>query len=332
MKVLITGVAGFIGYHVAKRLINDEHDVVGVDNFDSFYSPSLKRARLNRLLPMRGFQFFEGDINCEAFVEELFNNASPQQVIHLAAQVGVRHSMGAPTHFCKTNMGGFINVIERCRENRISHFLYASSSSVYGSASHLPFSPQSDSDHPVSIYAATKKSNEILAHAYSTAFGLPTTGLRLFTVYGPWGRPDMAPSLFAHALLAGKVITLFDRGTMTRDFTFVDDVVEVISRTLYIRHPDGTQYRLYNVGTGTARPVVDVVSLLEKYLNVRACVVLADHQPGDVLHTAASTDLLLTELGYRPLTTLEDGLKELAAWYSAYGREEAQNVSATDLL
>lgn len=332
--VLVTGAAGFIGYHVAARLLADGERVVGIDNLSPYYDVGLKRARLERLSSLPGFDFRKIDISDRAAVPELFASVRPSSCVHLAAQAGVRHSLDQPHAYLDANLAGMLNILEGCRQHPVAHLIFASSSSVYGSNPVLPFSVRQGVDHPLSLYAATKKSNELMAHAYSHLFGIPTTGLRFFTVYGPWCRPDMAMILFAKAITEGRPIQLFNHGEMLRDFTYIDDVVEGIVTLLRMPPaPDarwdavsgdpGTSsapYRLFNIGNHRPVKLPYVIELLEKELEKKALIENLPMQAGDVQATFADIDDLHALTGFWPRTNIEAGIKQFVAWYRAYTR------------
>ena len=309
MKVLVTGVAGFIGMHCAQRLTARGEEVVGVDNLSPYYSVQLKRDRLKQLR----IAFHEIDIADEAALSSLFEREKPEAVLHLAAQPGVRYSLENPAVYVQTNLVGFANLLECCRRHPPRHLVFASSSSVYGT-NPVPWSESQNVDHPVSLYAATKKSNELMAHVYSHLFGLQTTGLRYFTVYGPWGRPDMSAMLFANAILDGKPIAVFNHGDMQRDFTYVDDIVEGTLRVL-----DRPQrYAIYNIGNHQPVGLLDYIAALERALGKKARLEMKPMQPGDVKSTYADTTALARAVGFAPSTPLEQGLQRFAAWFKQY--------------
>jgi UDP-glucuronate 4-epimerase len=320
--VLVTGVAGFIGFHVARQLLAEGRGVVGLDSLTNYYDPDLKRARLARLRGDSRFSFAHTDLADRMAVSELFASQRFTIVIHLAAQAGVRHSISHPHAYVDANLEGFVNVLEGCRHNDCGHLIYASSSSVYGANAKVPFSVDDRTDHPVSLYAATKKANEVMAYSYSHLYGLPVTGLRFFTVYGPWGRPDMAYFLFTKAILEGAPITLFNHGQMRRDFTYIDDVTRVVLRL--IEHvPQSNEKRLppariFNVGNHKPEDLMRVVSILEKELNLTAVKKLLPMQPGDVAETFADVDDLMGAVGFRPETSIEVGLRNFVAWYRGH--------------
>jgi UDP-glucuronate 4-epimerase len=337
MTVLVTGAAGFIGAAVCGQLLARGEQVVGVDNLNAYYDPALKRARLQRLeaqvtaTPAR-WRFDQLDIADGAAMAELFAAVRPRRVIHLAAQAGVRYSLENPCAYVQSNLVGMGHVLEGCRHQAVEHLVYASSSSVYGGNTNLPFSERQPVNHPVSLYAATKKANELMAHTYSHLYGLPATGLRLFTVYGPWGRPDMAPMLFARAILAGEPIRVFNHGRMRRDFTYIDDIVEGVIRCLdkpatANPHFDSSApdpatswapHRLFNLGNAQPEQLLDFIALLEQALGRPAIRQLEPIQPGDVEATAADTRALEAWVGFRPSTPLEVGVERFAAWYSEF--------------
>jgi UDP-glucuronate 4-epimerase len=330
--VLITGAAGFIGFALARRLLETERAVVGLDNINDYYDPALKKARLAVLSGFDNFKFHKVDLAERPAVERLFQEGKFGPVVHLAAQAGVRYSLQNPHAYVDANIVGFLNVLEGCRHRKTNHLVFASSSSVYGGNTHLPFSVHDNVDHPISLYAATKKANELMAHAYSHLYGLPATGLRFFTVYGPWGRPDMAMYIFAKAITEGQPIRLFNRGKMRRDFTYIDDVTEAVERVI-ARIPEQTEqrsngnldpststapWRIYNIGNNRTVEVPRVVTLLEQELGRTAKVELAPMQPGDVPETRADIDDLMRDVGFRPATPIEEGVGKFVAWYRGY--------------
>jgi UDP-glucuronate 4-epimerase len=319
MNVLVTGCAGFIGMHTAERLLAQGVAVVGVDNLDPYYEVTLKESRLARLAQHPGFRFERADLADAAATARLFLDARCTHVIHLAAQPGVRYSLVNPEAYLTNNVLAFGHVLEGCRNNGIAHLVYASSSSVYGANHTLPFSEDQRVDHPVSLYAATKKANELFAHSYSHLYALPTTGLRFFTVYGPWGRPDMAPMLFTKAILAGTPIRVFNEGRMRRDFTYVDDIVEALVRVLELPPAGGgAPYAIYNIGNHDAVELTAFIATLERLLGRSAIREYAPMQPGDVPATYAAIDRLAALTGFAPRTSLEDGLARFVAWYRGY--------------
>ena len=312
MRILVTGAAGFLGYHVAARLLALGHPVLGADNLNAYYDPRLKRARLRRLERWRGFEFTCVELGERSAAEALFEREPFELVVHLAAQAGVRYSINHPHAFLESNLAGFLNVLEGARRSRVGHLIYASSSSVYAGATHVPFETGDRCDHPVSLYAATKRANELMAHSYSHLFGVPTTGLRFFTVYGPWGRPDMAPWRFAEAIAQGRRIDIYNYGRMQRDFTYVDDVVEGVVR-LAERGPAG--YRLFNIGASAPVRLLDFVHALETAFGQRARKRFLPMQPGDVVATHADIQDLFGATGFRPATAIETGVERFVAWY-----------------
>ena len=330
-KVLVTGAAGFIGFHVARQLLANGREVIGVDNINAYYDPKLKEARVEILKRDSKFRFVKHDLADRAASAALFEQHRFPIVIHLAAQAGVRYSLQNPHAYIDANLEGFINVLEGCRHNGCRHLIFASSSSVYGANTKLPFSVRDNVDHPISLYAASKKANELMAHAYSHLYRIPATGLRFFTVYGPWGRPDMAMFIFAKAILAGEPIKLFNHGAMRRDFTYVDDVSQAIMR-LIDRPPQGqpgppadpatssAPWKIYNVGNNRPEDLMDVVSLLEKEFGRTAIKEMLPMQPGDVEATYADIAELERDVGFRPSTTIGEGIAWFAKWYREYHR------------
>jgi UDP-glucuronate 4-epimerase len=316
-KVLVTGVAGFIGMHCAQRLLARGDKVIGIDNLNDYYPVKLKRDRL-KLLKHKDFRFQQLDVAHPGALEKLFRKEKPRAVLHLAAQAGVRYSLENPAAYVQANLVGFGNLLECCRRHPPKHLVFASSSSVYGSNTKLPWSETDNVDHPVSVYAATKKSNELMAHVYSHLYGLRTTGLRYFTVYGPWGRPDMSPVLFARAIMHGKPIAVFNRGDMQRDFTYIDDVVTGTLRVLDRPRisPDG--YAVYNIGNHTPVALPDYIRTLERALGKKAKLKMLPMQPGDVKATYADTRALRKAVGFAPATPLQAGLERFATWFKQY--------------
>ncbi len=313
MKVLVTGVAGFIGMHCAQRLLERGDEVIGVDNLSSYYSVKLKKDRLARLKHRR-FRFHKLDIAKAKPLTSIFKRVKPDAVLHLAAQAGVRYSLENPAAYIQANVVGFANLLECCRAYPPANLVYASSSSVYGSNTKLPWSESHNVDNPVSLYAATTKSTELMAHVYSHVYGLNTTGLRFFTVYGPWGRPDMSPMLFANAITQGKSIQVFNRGDMQRDFTYVDDVVEGTLRVL----DKPTRYAVYNIGNHQPVQLLDYIAAMERALGKKAKLALKPMQPGDVKATYADTEALHKAVGFAPSTPLDQGLARFAEWFNSY--------------
>lgn len=319
MRILVTGAAGFIGMHCAAALLRRGHSVVGLDNLNPYYDPKLKRARLKQLEGRPGFSFVFADIADAAALERAFAHSPFDCVLHLAAQAGVRYSLENPRAYVEANVAGFLNVLEACRRYRVAHLCYASSSSVYGANTETPFREEDRVDRPVSLYAATKRAGELMASVYARLFGLRCTGLRFFSVYGPWGRPDMALFLFTRAILEGRPIQLFNGGDMLRDFTYIDDVVEAVVRIVERPYPpEAPNARLLNVGHGSPVNLLDFVRALERTLGRRATVELAPMQPGDVQATCASTERLAAEIGYAPQTSVEEGVARFVAWYLDY--------------
>ena len=336
MKLLVTGAAGFIGFHTARSLLDRGDEVVGVDNLNPYYDPALKLARLQILKQFRNFRFSELDIADRTAMEDLFRVEGFQRVIHLAAQAGVRYSVDHPHIYIESNIAGFLHVIEGCRRNAIEHLVYASTSSVYGANTDMPFRVQQSVDHPLTLYAATKKANELMAHSYSSLYGLPTTGLRFFTVYGPWGRPDMALFLFTKNILAGKPIDVFNYGHHRRDFTYVDDIVKgVIASMDKIAAPNPSwnsakpdsstsraPYRLYNIGNGHPVELLEYISILEKKLNRTAKMNFLPMQLGDAPDNWADVEALVRDVGYRPNTPVEVGVGNFVEWYLKHYRQD----------
>jgi UDP-glucuronate 4-epimerase len=328
--VLVTGAAGFIGLHVAQRLLQQGRAVVGLDNMNAYYDPALKEARLAVLKNHARFEFVKTDLTDVGGLTDLFERHRFARVIHLAAQPGVRYSIDRPRAYGSANLDGFLNILEACRHNGCGHLLYASSSSVYGNNAKVPFSVSDSVDHPVSLYAATKKANELMAHAYSHLYQLPCTGLRFFTVYGPWGRPDMAPYLFTDAIANGRPIKLFNNGKMRRDFTYVDDVAEAVVRLLdHVPRPGGSAdnpgtsaapWRVFNIGNNKPEDLMTVVGLFERELGRTSAKEYLPMQPGDVYETYADIDDLAREIGFRPKTSIEEGIRAFVAWYRDYHR------------
>ena len=329
MKILVTGAAGFIGYHVSERLLAQGHQVVGIDNLNDYYDVRLKEARLARLQPYPHFHFQKLDLADRAGMAELFAKGGFARVIHLAAQAGVRYSLDNPHAYADANLVGHLNVLEGCRHHGIEHLLYASSSSVYGLNRKTPFSPEDSVDHPVSLYAATKKANELMSHSYSHLYQLPTTGLRFFTVYGPWGRPDMALFKFTKAILQGQAIEVYNHGDMRRDFTYIDDIAEAVVRLSSVIPQADPQwsveagspatssapYRVYNIGNSQPVQLTAFIQELERALGVEAKMNLLPMQPGDVLETSADTSALEATIGFKPSTELSLGLTQFVSWY-----------------
>ena len=336
LRIIVTGAAGFIGFHLAKRLLSRGDEVIGIDNLNTYYDVKLKEARLEQLLKAPGFTWRKHDLKDRPATADLFTELKPEKVVHLAAQAGVRYSLTNPHEYIDSNLVAFTNILEGCRHNKVQHLVYASSSSVYGANTTMPFSIHDNVDHPLSLYAATKKANELMAHTYSHLFDLPTTGLRFFTVYGPWGRPDMALFLFTKAILAGQPIDVFNNGKMQRDFTYIDDIVEgvvrVIDRTAAPNpqwsgsDPDpGTSrapYRIYNIGNHSPVELMRMIEVLQKALGKEAKLNMLPMQPGDVPSTCADVKDLVNDVGFKPNTSIEAGVQNFVDWYlSFYGRE-----------
>jgi UDP-glucuronate 4-epimerase len=332
MKILLTGAAGFCGLHVARKLLASGHSVVGLDNLNDYYDPALKRARLRQLNPHVGFRFVEVDISDRMAVDALFATERFDRVVNLAAQPGVRYSLQNPHAYVQANLVGFVNILEGCRHTQVKHLVYASSSSVYGSNRKVPFSEDDSVDHPVSLYAATKKANELMAHTYSHLFGLPTTGLRFFTLYGPWGRPDMSPWLFTSAILEGRPINVFNNGKMRRDFTYVEDVAECTVRIAdsipMARESDdmaalspavsSAPYRIYNVGNHQPVELMTFIATLERALGKEAVKNFLPMQAGDLEATFADVQALSEAIGFLPNTSIDEGVDRWVQWYRDY--------------
>lgn len=335
MKILVTGAAGFIGSHVSQALLARGDVVVGADNLNDYYDVNLKYARLDWISEKdidNRFSFRKIDISNQAAIDELFVEEAFDKVVHLAAQAGVRYSIEAPREYIDSNIMGFTNILEACRHNHIKHLVYASSSSVYGANESIPFSVEDNVDHPVSLYAATKKANELMAHTYSHLYDIPTTGLRFFTVYGPWGRPDMSPFLFADAIINSKPLKVFNYGNHRRDFTYIDDIVEGVVRVLDVNaapninwsgmHPDPSSsrapWKLYNIGCSNPVGLLDYITTLENAFGKTTEKELLPLQPGDVPDTYADVQALIDDVGYQPATTLEQGVEKFAVWYKQY--------------
>ncbi len=336
MKILVTGVAGFIGSHLAHVLLNRGDAVVGVDNLNDYYDVRLKEARLSRLQGHPNFHFHKMDLADRSGCADLFNQIRPERVVNLAAQAGVRYSLTNPHAYVDANLVAFVNILEGCRHNGVEHLVYASSSSVYGANTTMPFSVHHNVDHPLSLYAATKKANELMAHTYSHLYSLPTTGLRFFTVYGPWGRPDMALFLFTKAITEGKTIDVFNEGRMRRDFTYVDDIVEGVVRVTdrvvsgnsewsgAVPDPGTSRapYKIYNIGNNNPVELMHLITTLERVLGVRAEMRMLPMQPGDVPATYADVDDLIRDVGFKPATPIETGVERFVAWYRKFYGEQ----------
>jgi len=332
MKVLVTGSAGFIGHALSHRLLQRGDEVIGVDNMNDYYDVNLKRARLQNLTGYTDFSFVEDSLEDNSAIQRVFKQEKPVKVVNLAAQAGVRYSLKNPHAYVASNIAGFTNILEACRHNAVEHLVYASSSSVYGATTTMPFSVSQSVDHPVSLYAASKKSNELMAHTYSHLFGLPTTGLRFFTVYGPWGCPDMALFIFTRKILAGEPIDVFNFGKHRRDFTYIDDIVEGVIRTLdHTAEPDmqwdsnspdpatsKAPYRLYNIGSNNPIELLRYIEIIEDCLGLKAQLNLLPMQPGDVPDTYADVSALETDVGYKPTTPVEQGVRQFIEWYKDF--------------
>lgn len=333
-KILVTGAAGFIGFHLAKRLLDSDFEVVGLDNLNDYYDVNLKTARLAQLEERNNFRFHKMGLEERDAINRFFKDEQFDIVVNLAAQAGVRYSIENPYAYIDSNIAGFINILEGCRHNGVRHLVYASSSSVYGANTKMPFSVHDNVDHPISLYAATKKANELMAHTYSHLYNLPTTGLRFFTVYGPWGRPDMALFLFAKAIIEGRPIDVYNHGRMQRDFTYIDDIVEGIFRVMN-KIPEANQawngeaadpgtssapYRIYNIGNNNPVELIRFIEVLENALGIKAIKNLLPLQPGDVSATYADVDDLMRDVGFRPSTSIEEGIGAFVAWYRAFYR------------
>jgi UDP-glucuronate 4-epimerase len=332
MKILVTGCAGFIGMHSALRLLTDGHEVVGIDSLNDYYDVKLKENRLKNLEALQDFEFHRFDLADLDGLKAVFARHRFDRVLHLAAQAGVRYSLINPQAYVSANLAAFINMLECCRAQQTAHFVYASSSSVYGANAKHPFSAHDATDHPVSLYAATKRANELMAHSYSHLFSLPTTGLRFFTVYGPWGRPDMSMALFTDAVLAGRPINVFNHGKMRRDFTYVDDIVEGVVRVLdhlpqatpvgHASYGDpassAAPFRVFNIGNNSPVPLMEMIGLIEEAVGKKALFNFMPMQPGDVVETSADTDDLEAAVGFRPATPLVEGVERYVAWHRVY--------------
>lgn len=332
MTLLVTGAAGFIGFHLSLYLLEQDFEVIGIDNLNDYYEPGLKQSRLDKLGPYPNFVFHQVDLKNKADIDKIFDRYRPTHVINLAAQAGVRYSIENPYAYVDSNLIGFMNILEACRNYPVKHLLYASSSSVYGGNTTVPFSTNDPVDHPVSLYAATKKANELMAHSYSHLYGIPTTGLRFFTVYGPWGRPDMAYFSFTKDILAGHPIKVFNHGKMERDFTYIDDIVEGVYRLIdkpplaisdwdESKHDNSTSfapYKIYNIGNNNPVPLMRFIKALESALGIEAQKIYMDMQPGDVLRTYADVSDLERDIDFKPTTSIEAGIEKFVAWYQEY--------------
>jgi len=329
MKVLVTGAAGFIGMHTARMLLARGDEVVGLDNLNSYYDPALKQARLGELASHKAFRFIRADLADRQTIAELFSREKPQKVVHLAAQAGVRYGAENPSAYIDSNLAGFGNILEGCRHGKVAHLVFASSSSVYGSNSDMPFREAQDASHPLSLYAATKRANELMAHSYAHLYQIPCTGLRFFTVYGPWGRPDMSLFMFTRKILDGQPIDVFNMGRHARDFTYIDDIVEGVVRTLDntatasadfnplrpLPDRSSAPYRIYNIGNNQPVELLHFIDCLEKALDRTAIRKFLPLQPGDVEATFADVDNLAQAVGFRPKTSIEEGIKRFVSWY-----------------
>jgi len=314
VKILVTGAAGFIGFHLCKSLLDDGYEVLGIDNLNNYYDPNLKLARLEQLKPYKYFTFEKVDIADRESITQSFKSFNPRKVVNLAAQAGVRYSIENPYAYVESNLVGFLNIIELCRYNDVEGLIYASSSSVYGGNTKIPFSVEDRVDNPISLYAASKKSNELIANSYSHLYGLHTTGLRYFTVYGPWGRPDMAMYIFTKKILAGEPIPVFNHGNMKRDFTYIDDIISGTRSAIEKNY----KYEIFNLGNHRSEQLMDVVNLIEKNLDKRADVDLQPMQPGDVSESFADIDKSIELLNYKPTTNVDVGIEKLIRWYKEF--------------
>lgn len=332
MKILVTGAAGFIGYHLSKRLLNEGHQIIGLDNINDYYDVQLKNDRLDKLTPLPNFNFIKMGLEDTLNVDLLFRREQFDVVVNLAAQAGVRYSLKNPNAYIQSNIVGFMNILEGCRHNKVKHLVYASSSSVYGANTAMPFSVHHNVDHPVSLYAATKKANELMAHTYSSLYNIPTTGLRFFTVYGPWGRPDMAYFSFTKAILEGKSIDVYNHGLMKRDFTYIDDIVEGMVRVID-KIPQGNEewsgdkpdpgtsyapYKIYNIGNNNPVELLRFIEVIEECLGKTVEKNLLPMQAGDVTATYADVNDLIQDVGFKPTTPIEEGISRFVDWYGRY--------------
>jgi|TARA_A100001015_G_scaffold31301_1_gene34884 UDP-glucuronate 4-epimerase len=326
-KILVTGNAGFIGFHLSKKLLEKGYKIIGLDNVNDYYDVGIKKDRLKILKNSKNFIFFKVNLSSEKKIDEIFKKHKPKYVVNLAAQAGVRYSFTNPEAYIESNLQGFFNILNSCKNNKVKHFIYASSSSVYGLNKDFPFSENQNVDHPVSLYAATKKSNELIAHSYSHLFNLPTTGLRFFTVYGPWGRPDMSLFLFVDRIMKNKKIKVFGNGRMLRDFTYIDDIVESIIKLIKLP-PEKSKnispsssiapWKVFNIGNNSPVTLKEYIQIIEKKIGKKAEKVYLPMQPGDVRATAADTKLLHKYIGFKPSTKLEDGIESFVEWYKGY--------------
>ena len=331
MKILVTGAAGFIGYHLAQRLLSQGQQVYGIDNLNDYYDVNLKKARLAQLQSHSEFTFQQLDLSDRADISQLFQNQKIDRVVHLAAQAGVRYSLDNPHAYADSNLMGFLNILEGCRHSKIEHLVFASSSSVYGNNTKVPFAVSDNVDHPISLYAATKKANELMAHSYSHLYNLPITGLRFFTVYGPWGRPDMAYFKFVKAIAENKPIDVYNFGKMQRDFTYIDDVIEGIVRVIEKPPQSDSEtssavpYKIYNIGNNSPVELLTFIEVVEAAMGKTAVKNLFPMQPGDVPSTYADVDDLMADVGFKPSTPIEEGIRQFVEWYRDYYGGVAQN-------
>ena len=314
MKILVTGNAGFIGYHLAKSLLGDGHDILGIDNLNDYYDPNLKLARLDQLKPYKNFRFEKVDISDREALANTFQSFKPNKVINLAAQAGVRYSIKNPYAYMNSNLVGFLNILELCRHNDVEGLIYASSSSVYGGNKKIPFSVEDRVNKPIALYGATKRANELIAHSYSHLYGLHTTGLRYFTVYGPWGRPDMAMFIFTRKILASKPIPVFNNGNMKRDFTYIDDIVSGTKSSIYKNY----KCEIFNLGNNKSEKLMDMIELIEKELGKKAIMDFQPLQPGDVIESFADIKHSVKKLGFKPMISIDQGIKRLIKWYKSF--------------
>lgn len=318
MKILLTGVAGFIGFHTCLRLLAEDHEIIGIDNINDYYEISLKEARLNQLLGHKNFSFEKIDIADDKALKQVFTQTTPQKVIHLAAQAGVRYSLKNPEAYAQSNLVGFTHILEGCRHNNIEHLVYASSSSVYGANTKIPFSVTDPVDKPVSLYGASKRANELMAYSYSHLFALPTTGLRFFTVYGPWGRPDMSYFTFTRNIIEGRPIDVYNNGHHRRDFTYIDDIVTGVISALNLNTSANIKYRLYNLGNNKPVELLHFISVLEELIGKKAEKRMLPMQEGDMESTCADIESSIEDFGFRPVTSVEAGLGKFVDWYKEY--------------
>ena len=333
MKILVTGAAGFIGYHLAQRLLSQGEQVYGIDNLNDYYDVNLKKARLAQLQSHSEFTFQHLDLSDRAGISQLFQNQKFDRVVHLAAQAGVRYSLENPHAYEDSNLTGFLNILEGCRHSKIEHLVFASSSSVYGANTKIPFAVSDNVDHPISLYAATKKANELMAHCYSHLYNLPITGLRFFTVYGPWGRPDMAYFKFVKAIAENQPIDVYNFGKMQRDFTYIDDVIEGVVRVMYKPPQSNSQnsstapYKIYNIGNNSPVELLTFIEVIEAAMGQTVTKNLLPMQPGDVPSTYADVDELMKDVGFKPVTPIEEGINHFVKWYRDYYCNVAENSS-----